>query len=118
MKITEKKILAQAAAIRERENAKKLRESVDQLRKLVGRCFRYRNSYGCGDTKGPWWTWMRIESVDADGGFRALSFEVDNSGRITVKPNEWSMSLLEGYKEVTEAELTTAFLAMRNLIKL
>lgn len=110
----EKLTLQKADAITQRLRDEKTRQEVNALRKLAGRCFRYQNSYGCGDKKGPWWLWLRVDRIEEDGGFRGLSFEVDNIGRVTVKPNEWHINLHEGYSEVTADQYAEAFLNMMN----
>lgn len=118
MNITQKEklTLQKAAAITQRLRDEKTRQEVNALRKLVGKCYRCQNSYGCGDKKGPWWLWLRIDRVEEDGGFRGLSFQVDSNGKIEVTPDSWHISLMDGYSEVSEALFNAAFFSMQERI--
>ncbi len=111
----DKAILVAAEAIRQREAAKETRRVYAEQSKLRGKCFRYRNSYGPSDQG--WWLYMRVDSVEKDGGFRGLSFQTDSSGTITIMPDKWHMSLLDGYSEITVAQFNKAFGAMQQKAK-
>lgn len=44
-----------------------------KLRKLVGKCFKYRNSYGSGES---WWMYARVISFDERAmNFKAAEFQ-------------------------------------------
>lgn len=60
------------AAISELNAAKEQHEQevqIPEMRKHVGKCFKYRNSYGGSDQ---WWTYVRVNSVTDDGRFHCV----------------------------------------------
>lgn len=72
---------------------------------LLGRCFRMRNSYSCPESDADrWWFYCRVVAVE-DGALKALTFQNDNQGRITVE-NETHFSALSlaDYEEISEAQ--------------
>jgi hypothetical protein len=77
--------------------------------RLIGRCFRYQNSYG-GD-KEKWWLYMRVTRVD-DGSLRAMRFEEDCYGRVNVDPNAWIMhgEISYGWKPISRSDFDMAWI--------
>src|SRR5690349_7211800 len=73
----------------EREIRKRRREIEDKyrqeelrpiLQKQIGKCFKYKNSYG--SSTDPWWLYERIISLKEDGDFYCEKFQVDCYGKI------------------------------------
>lgn len=74
--------LEQAQAVvnahREAEFAAKIKAS----RKLIGRCFKYRNTYGTGDK---WWLYALATEVDSLGRLLGLSFQHTSHDAIEIE---------------------------------
>lgn len=75
---------------------------------LIGKCFRYRNSYSVPKENERWWLYIKILKVE-DGALRALKFEVDYEGRIKIDPNEYMGNIFEGYHPISAATFNRAW---------
>jgi hypothetical protein len=80
-------------------------------RKLVGKCFRYRNSSGPGPK---WWLYTIVTHVDKDGWLHATSFEETptTDGMISLEMrlrHESYFTLQPGHKEITRERFNKAW---------
>lgn len=87
--------------------------SIPELRKSIGRTFKYRNSYG-GDSKS-WWLYVKILEVDIkDMTFKTIEFQKTSIDRIEIefshKYNYNGKNYFNGsyYTEIKPAEFEKA----------
>lgn len=67
-------------------------ERYEKAKKLIGKSFRYRNSYSCPEgEKDRWWLYMRVTGVSKDGFLTVFSFQIDKDGQITIEPEKRRM---------------------------
>lgn len=80
---TLKEIRADIAKLQ--KEAEPLEESLrrEQLIHFVGKCFKYRNSYGSGEE---WWLYTRVLDYK-DGQLRMFRFQRDCYGRFDFEPD-------------------------------
>lgn len=81
--------------------------------KLVGKCYRYRNSYGAGG-KSDWWLYVGIHSLDPENGLRAIHFQKDCDGRFEVETNHYYINVLNGYEEIPTNDFCKAWLEFQS----
>jgi hypothetical protein len=99
MKSEEKKRLEKV--IRDARNKIDADEDIKRIsanKKLIGKCFRCRNSYGGGEPS--WWLYKKITGMKKNGNLFALTFEDDTEGRINIHHEEYYH---EGY--ILDSEL-------------
>ena len=54
-----------------------------KLRKLIGRCFKYLNSYGSGEK---WWLYVKVVSLnESDLSFRTVEFQHTSLKRVEIE---------------------------------
>lgn len=104
-----------------REQAKKLNaavwkaereESDRQNAALVGRTFKFRNSYGGCDESEKWWLYGKVIDIK-DGGLLMFRFQTDNNGRIEIEPAQYKVGIADsGYQEIPEKEFDRAWAAL------
>lgn len=73
------------------------REGEEQRRehaKLVGRCFKYRNTYGGSHDKW-WWLYAKVTGVTLRGELEGIQFQDDGEGRLTVETKHLSLVTLQ-----------------------
>ncbi len=76
------------------------KNTLPRMRAMVGKTFRYENSYGFGK---PWPLWVRITGI-GDGCLAIFKAERDCYGQISVKTDTAACELDAGYVEVTHEE--------------
>jgi hypothetical protein len=50
-------------------------------RKLIGKCFKYRNRYSSGSS---WWLYLKVISADTSG-VKVFQFETDEYGKVEIE---------------------------------
>ena len=75
------------------------------MRKNIGKCYKYRNSYG-GDGFN-WWRYRRIFDV-VDGRYWTIAVEADYDGEIMIRESRWNKSTAPGEIEIDEGEYLRA----------
>ena len=114
---------ASAVAERDRLNAiiwKQEREDRDAAQAaIVGRCFKYRNSYSCPESDDDrWWLYAKVTHV-RDGSVWCFEFQRDSRGHFEVRPSHpSSVRDFSGWTEIDDAELNAAWRAMTTDITL
>lgn len=88
------------AALNEIDKARRVKENAS----LVGKCFKFENSFGCD--RPPWWLYVKI-IAGGDYWPTALSFENRSDGTFEVKKRE-AFSGVEHYTEITSLEFDEA----------
>lgn len=72
------------------------KERAERNAGLVGKCFRYRNSYG-GD-RPKWWIFGRVVSLQ-EGYLTMFDFETTSDGTISITPSNTRLSI-EGWEAI------------------
>ena len=72
------------------------KEATEKNLPLVGKCFKFRNSYGSGER---WWLYSRVVGV-AGSYFKYLVFQECSLGKATVEIREY------GYDNMQQIEIT------------
>lgn len=85
-----------------RENAERRAQNA----KLIGKCFKYRNSYG-GSHERWWWLYVKITGVTTRGEFEGIQFQDDGEGRLTVETKHLPQTTLQ--VPIEHDEWATAF---------
>ena len=99
-----------------RKQMHNIRKEVDKLEEaewkrehdaLVGRYFKYHNSFGSGDK---WWLYMSVTAIQGHS-IKGFQFERASNGEFRVKPDDirFSFSLAEGWIEIDLAEYKEAW---------
>lgn len=105
--------LEQAQAVvnahREAERAAKVKAA----REYVGRCFKYRNSYGAGDK---WWLYAIATRVDPLGMLVGSSFQHTSLDTIEIDRKE-RIFIEGGWTEITPREFWEAAAAIRKEVR-
>lgn len=91
-------------------NALKAEQADQRNAALVGKCFKYRNSYSCPGPDDYWWMYAQVLRAK-DGSLRALRFQTDRDGKVEVEPDAY-FSCSENYKSITLMEFAEAWAAM------
>ena len=93
-----------------RERQERLDKSVQDARPLIGKTFKFRNSYGSHTPE--WWLWIEVVGVRQTGYFleiQTISYQATSSDRLEIIMEWHSHELSEfdghrGYIPVTKAE--------------
>lgn len=80
-------------------------EKEAEAKKLVGKCFKVKNSYG-GDTKD-WWVYLLITSTSGSGFVTTISFQNDKTGRLEVQ-TRFSNGFYESHIKIPRSEYNRA----------
>ena len=73
----------------------------------VGRCFRMRNSFSSGNGNS-WWIYTRV--LKANDGLHCITFQIDYTGRIEIRPTWHMMSeSLDSYEPISVAAFMKAW---------
>lgn len=85
-------------------------EDAEKNARLIGRCFKYRNSYPSPSEPGDyWWLYVRVMETSERGLF-LYRFQRDKYGRIEIEPADRSFAMLSlGYEEITLNEYLEAW---------
>jgi len=77
----------QVKALREELDEIETREQIKETKKLVGKCFKYRNCYSCPESEGDyWWLYSKVLDQNKEGDLHTLSFEKDKYNKVNI---EW-----------------------------
>lgn len=108
--------LEQAQAIvdahREAERAAKIKTA----RTLIGRCYKYRNSYGVGGPHEKWWLYAIATNVDALGLLVGASFQHTSNDTIEIDPKA-RIYVEHGWTEIKPAEFWEAAAQIRTEVR-
>ena len=97
---TKQRLEAQAAAIHAKLDKLATARRIRRNRKLIGRCYKYRNIYGPGSDG--WWLYIRITG----GGYwmTSVSFQHTAEDIYEVKHDHFT-TILDGFTEITRTEI-------------
>ena len=86
---------------------------------MVGKCFRYKNSYGPKEPGDYFWFYLRVLSTDGFG-VRCHTFQTDNDGRIEIQWNNHRSSyqgaLNGGYEPISQAQFDKAWQELKKCV--
>ncbi len=82
---------------------------IEDGKKLIGKCFKYRNSFGGGSR--PWWLYLKVTAVG-----RAAAIEKDCRGEVRIKRKE-DFRGGHGYIEITQGQYTKSVSAILEYVK-
>lgn len=80
---------------------------------LVGKCFKYRNSYSCPKPDEYWWLYSIVTGLD-EGELIVWSFQDDRRGRIEITTDLIGPTIGMNYIEIPPSEFWRAW-ALLNL---
>jgi hypothetical protein len=84
-------------------------ESILENENIVGKCFKYRNSYSCPTQEEDyWWIYSKVIGLTDDGCLRVWHFQKDRSGEFMVNPNSLEYGM-ENHTEIPEIEFYEAW---------
>lgn len=96
-------------------------DALEHSRALVGRYFKYRNSYSCPQKASDyWWLYARTDRLDRAGTLHGVTFQIDSRGEITVAPQRFMWQLFgdgSKYQPITRAEFQRAWTRTQRAIK-
>ena len=111
MKRTAEQIREAIAPLREELRAVEAAEARKQGEAMVGRCFKYHNSYsGPGER---WWLYVNVTKVDGDGHLNAFAFQTDIRGKSEIETQHYvsacSLGEGSGYLPIKASEFNAAW---------
>lgn len=83
-------------------------EAKERNSPLVGRYFKYRNTYGFGES---WWLYLKVIGLE-DSAFRVVQFEITETGRHEACAT--SKMSLDNWQSITLSEYAEAFSSFIN----
>lgn len=85
---------------------------------LIGKCFKYRNSFSCPETDADyWWQYEKIIGIDNDTDqLKVWTFEHNKDNTISICFSENRYSVLPESKEISNEEFMQAWEALVNKI--
>jgi hypothetical protein len=90
------------------------KKQTQKAQKLVGKYFKFRNSYSCPEgEKDKWWLYTAIIGVK-DGCCVAIDFQTDKNGDVSIAKAYHAPQFfenLEGYVPITKEEYVDEFAA-------
>lgn len=93
--------LEQAQAVIRADRDARCAARAIEARKLIGRFFKFRNSYG---SARKWWLYAAPRVVDDDGSVSGLSFQRTHDGRIEVRCADYLTVGDVDWTEITSSE--------------
>lgn len=102
-----KRLESEIAKLREQLSEIDAADRREKNAPLVGKCFRYRNSYG-GDVE-KWWLYLKVLAVDEDGHLNCLTFETTSVGIVNIEPRTKYYGLSGDYRSIEAAEFDHAW---------
>lgn len=105
--------------LREKQNKeqnKQAKELIPQYKKeWLGRCFKYRNSYGGGESN--WWLYAKITKIEGvnfmcsngvEPNFYCFTFQKTSMNIIEIQPKQFKYRLND-WVEISKREFNTAY---------
>ena len=82
------------------------KEKEKQLKPLIGKCFKYRNSSGGDDW---WWFYQKVLGLNNHTWLEVFNFQKSSYGRWEIHFNDTAISLLDGFTQISEEEFNQAW---------
>jgi hypothetical protein len=108
-----KRLNEQKAELLNKISKLETQERIEKCKVLVGKCFKFRNSYSCPSNPSDyWWLYAVVTGFTKHGFLQLLKFQIDKDGRVRIDTDQVMMhDSLAGYAEITSSELAGAWLA-------
>jgi len=104
----------QQIALRDKIYEAETQDRITENTKMIGKCYRYRNTYGGGKNEW-WWLYKKITGINKDGYRLSFSFETTVGDIIEIKRDIMFGNLLDGgYKEIPLEEFNQAWQDLRD----
>ena len=84
-------------------------ESAKVNQALVGKFFKFRNSYSCPKPNEYWWLYMAVTGLSDEGNPLTWNFSKDIYGKIEVEVDQLRPSVSSGYIEIKAKEFYKAY---------
>jgi hypothetical protein len=111
---TREQLLAEITPLRDALDRLDRAERDAENKALIGKCFRYRNSYSLPKTERDyWWTYRKVTALGAHGRLRYFEFQTDKNGAITIEPTGSFGTVSGGWSPIPEAQFDRAWKAMQ-----
>jgi hypothetical protein len=98
------KLKAQKQIIAEKIYDLETEKRISENRGLIGKCFKYRNTYGQGRS---WWLYLKVVAINEEGSLHADSFEDDGEGKVEIVKDKYFCQI-GGYIEISSSEYSDA----------
>lgn len=109
MKATKDELLAKIKPLQVQLNRIEGAERRAANEPLVGRCFKYRNSYSCPEKPSDYWPlYMRVDRAD-DTGIWCTEFQIDLYGRAEAQKGKHYYRLMDDFQEISGAQFARAW---------
>lgn len=83
-------------------------ELLPKLKKeYEGKCFKERNSYGCGSDTPDWFIYYFVKKVKSERSCEALSMQIDGNGKVDLE-NDRHLPLSMCQNEISKEEFLSA----------
>jgi len=114
---TKEQIYAEMAPLHAELEAIETREKREAHSKILGKCYRYRNSYGAD--RGEWWMYLRV--TGGDGYWPTVfTFQETADNEIIIKTKESYVGIhhgeANGYYEISRKEFDRQWKRMQTKI--
>lgn len=91
-------------------------ELLPELKKQYeGKCFKERNSYGCGSDTPDWFIYYFVKKVTSERSCEALSLQIDGNGKVDLE-NDRHLPLSMCENEITKSAFLSAVGVFENHI--
>jgi len=92
-------------------------ETQERNRSLVGRCFKYRNSYSCPEKPSDYW-WMYTKVMKLKGAnIICWQFQTDRDGKIEIEfARSYYNHMVGDQVEISESEFNKAWRSIQKKI--
>lgn len=86
-------------------------ENFEKAKKLIGKCYKYRNCFSMPASDDDcWFLYKKVISSGPDGSLKVLRFQTDKNGRFEIEPNAGRHHRhFEVEEEITEMEFDLAW---------
>ena len=96
------------------------REAKERVAPLVGKCFRYRNSYSVPQKPSDYW-WLYVKIIGTRGASAiTFEFQTDKDGKLFIEPSlehyNRFPSADRGYQSISSTEFNRAWQAVQKLV--
>ena len=102
-----KRIIEYGRAAQNDLHAIELRKTKLAREKLVGRCYKTRNSYG-SNCRG-WTMYIRVNKMDMDGDLSGFTFQKDSAGNFYINSKKVIYYPEDNYIKISEKVFNTAW---------
>lgn len=111
-----KRLQAERKRVNERIGAIEMAARDKENTALVGRCFKFRNSYSCPEKPSDYWWLYLVVLKAAKGGLYTFEFQTDRHGEFDIKPRGFHYNIGDDYQQISRTEFDRAWKQTRKEI--